>query len=126
MVLTGVLQGRKEVIGENKTLLETYNSNLFGSSTPGTGCPVHFDFFLEQNSLVHRGQGGRGSGVLLELHEAVGIIARLSNDLASLDLPDLAEDSEDEVLGHVVVQVADVQRLRRPTTVLSPATHFFL
>ena len=123
MVLAGVLQGRKEVIGEYKTLLETYNSHLFGSSTPGTGCPVHFDFFLEQNSLVHRGQGGRGSGVLLELHEAVGIIAWLSDDLATFHGANLTEDSQYEVLSDVIVQVTHIKSLRGPT-LISPSTHF--
>ena len=99
------------------------SSHLFRHSSGWTRGPVDLDLPAHELALVHGGEGGLGLGVLLELHEAVGIIAGLSDDLTSLDLPNLAEDGQYEVLGHVVVQVAHVQSLRRPA-VISPATHF--
>ena len=47
----------------------------------------------------------------------------LSDDLASLELPNLAEDGQNEVLGDVVVQVPHVEGSGRPA-LISPATHF--
>ena len=100
----------------------TYNSYLFRHPTR-TGRPVYFDLLLKQDSLVHGGQGCCGRRVLLELHKAVGIIARFSDDLATFHRADLTEDSQYEVLGDVIVQVTNIQSLRSPA-LISPSTHF--
>ena len=103
-------------------ILRTYNSYLFGHPTR-TRRPVYFDLLLKQHSLVHGGQGCCCRRVMLELHEAVWVIARLSDDLASLHRPDLTEDGQYEVLGDVIVQVPHIQSLRGPA-LISPSTHF--
>ena len=122
MMLTRVLREKYSLEKENQAR-RTYNSDSLGTPATRTGCPVDFDLLLEQDSLVHGGQSSGGCRVLLELHEAVGIIAWLSDDLASLDLPNLAEDGQNEVLGDVVVQVPHVEGSGRPA-LISPATHF--
>ena len=76
-----------------------------------TGSPVHLDLLAQQHPLIHGGQSRVGRDVVLELHEAVGVIARFSDDLAALHGSNLVEDGQDEVFSDPIVKITNIQSL---------------
>ena len=67
--------------------------------------------------MVHSGEGSRGSGIVAELNEGVGVIvAWLPDDFAAFDLAHVPEHGQEERLVHFRVEVAHVQGLGAATS----------
>lgn len=78
---------RRQVADEDVMMIARVQLGLIA----GTCGPVNLHLLVEEAALVHGRQRGRCALMIGELDEGVRIVARLTYDLASLNLADLRE-----------------------------------
>ena len=78
----------------------------------GTRGPVNLHLLVEEDALIHGGEGRSGALMIRELDEGIRIVAGLADYLTALDLADLRKEGAEQILRHGHVEVAHVQRTR--------------